>query len=52
LKEDTQQGILKIKGVVAFKYFYNDLCCKMQRVVGGVVVAEWMIEEFVMEIRD
>jgi hypothetical protein len=52
LKEDTQQGILKIKGVVAFKYFYNDMGCRMERVVDGVVVEEWMIEEFVMEIRD
>ncbi|MCW2121202.1 hypothetical protein [Flavobacterium sp. 7A] len=52
LKEDKQQGVLKMKGVTAFNYFYDDLGCKMQRVVEGVVVEEWMIEEFVMEIRD
>ncbi|NRT10466.1 hypothetical protein [Flavobacterium sp. 14A] len=52
LKEDKQQGILKMNGLVAFNYFYNDLGCRMQRVVEGVVVEEWMIEEFVMEIRD
>ena len=52
IDDKQQQGILKIIGLVAFNYFYDDLCCKMQRVVEGVVVEEWMIEEFVMEIGD
>jgi hypothetical protein len=51
LKDDKQLGVLKMNGVVAFNYFYDDLGCKMQQVVDGVA-EEWMIEEFVMEIRD
>ena len=53
LKDDKQQkGILKVNGQIAFYYFFDDLGCKMQSVVEGVVLEEWMIEEFVMEIRD
>lgn len=52
LKEAKQQGVLKMKGVIAFNYFYDDSGCRMERVVDGVVVEEWNIEEFVMEIRD
>lgn len=52
LKEGKQQGVLKMKGVIAFNYFYDDSGCRMERVVAAVVVEEWMIEEFVMEIRD
>lgn len=52
LKAKKQQGVLKRNGFGAFTYFYNDMDCRMQRVVYGVVVEEWMIEEFVMEIRD
>jgi hypothetical protein len=52
LKDAKQQGVLKMKGIIFFNYFYDDSGCRMERVVDGVVLDEWMIEEFVMEIRD
>ena len=52
LKEAKQQGVLKMKGVIAFNYFYDHVGCRMEKVVAAVVMEEWMIDEFVMEIRD
>jgi hypothetical protein len=52
LKDNKQHGVLKVNGQIAFHYFFDDLGCKMESVVDGVVSEEWDIEEFVMEIRD
>ena len=40
LKEDKQQGVLKVDGQIAFHYFFDDLSCKMQSVAEGVVLQE------------
>ncbi|KGO87887.1 hypothetical protein [Flavobacterium suncheonense] len=52
LKENKQQGMLKVHGQVAFYYIFDGLVCKMQSVNNGVVTSEWDIEEYVMEMRD
>ncbi len=52
LKEDTQNGVLKIKGEIAFNYFFDGLGCRMQSVTDGVVDGEWEIDEILMELRD
>lgn len=52
LKEDIQNGVLKINGQIAFNYFFDVLNCKMQSVTDGIVVEEWDIEEILMELRD
>ena len=52
LKEFKQQGVLKVKSVVAFNYFYNELDCKMERLVNGVIVEEWNIVEVMIDLRD
>jgi hypothetical protein len=46
---EVQNGILKVNGLIAFYYFFNDLGCKMQSVTDGSVIDEWHIE---MKIRD
>lgn len=51
-REDTQNGVLKVNGQIAFNYFYEDLGCRMQSVTDGVVGEEWKIEEVLIEIRD
>lgn len=52
LKADTQIGVLKVNGEIAFHYHYDDLGCKMQAVNDGVVGEQWEIEEMLMEFRD
>lgn len=52
LKKDTQNGILKANGQIAFHYFFDGLGCKMQSITDGIVSAEWEIEEILMELRD
>jgi hypothetical protein len=52
LKEDSQNGVLKVNSQVAFYYFFDGLGCKMQSVTDGVVGEEWEIEEILMELRD
>lgn len=50
--KDTQNGVLKVNGQIAFHYFFDDLGCKMQSVNNGVVTSVWDIEEVLMELRD
>jgi hypothetical protein len=52
LKEDTQSGVLKVNGQVAFQYFFTPSGCKIQTVTDGIVEDEWEIEEILMELRD
>jgi hypothetical protein len=52
LKEDTQNGVLKIRGQVAFNYFFDGLGCKIQSVTDGQVGEEWEIDEVLLELRD
>ncbi len=52
LKEDKQNGVLKVNGQIAFHYFFDGLGCKMQSVNVGVVTGEWEIEEIMTEMRD
>jgi hypothetical protein len=52
LKEDKQNGVLKVNGQIAFHYFFDGLGCKMHSVNVGVVTGEWEIEEILMELRD
>lgn len=52
LKEDIQNGVLKINGQIAFNYFFDGLGCKIQSVTDAIVAEEWDIEEILMELRD
>ncbi|WP_144892056.1 hypothetical protein [Flavobacterium tiangeerense] len=52
LKEDTQNGVLKVNGQVAFYYFFDGLGCKIQSLKDGTITEEWEIEEILMELRD
>jgi hypothetical protein len=52
LKKDTQNGVLKVNGQIAFHYFFDGLGCKMQSITDGIVSAEWEIVEILMELRD
>lgn len=52
LKKDTQNGVLKVNGLIAFHYFFDGLGCKIQSITDGIVSAEWEIEEILMELRD
>ena len=52
LKEDTQNGVLKVNGRIAFHYFFDEMGCKIQTVTDEVVIDEWEIKEIVMELRD
>lgn len=52
LKEDTQNGVLKVNGQVAFRYFFDDLGCKIQSVTDGQVREEWEIDDILLELRD
>ena len=52
LKEDIQNGVLKINGQIAFYYFFDGLGCKIQSVTDAIVAEEWDIEEILMELRD
>ena len=49
---ETQNGVLKVNGQIAFHYFFDGLGCKMQSITDGVLSAEWEIEEILMELRD
>lgn len=52
LKEDKQNGVLKVNGRIAFHYFFDEMGCKIQTVTDKVVIDEWEIKEIVMELRD
>ncbi|WP_163397543.1 hypothetical protein [Flavobacterium fluviatile] len=52
LKSKKQNGVLKINGVVAFEYSFNDLDCKMKSIRGGKVIKEWKIKEIAMVLND
>lgn len=52
LKSDSQNGVLKVNGQIAFHYFFDGLGCEMQSITDGVLSAEWEIEEILMELRD
>jgi hypothetical protein len=52
LKEDAQNGVLKVNGQVAFNYFFDEKGCKMQSVNDGVVGEEWEIDEIMIQMRD
>lgn len=49
---DTQNGVLKVNGQIAFHYFFDGMGCKMQSITDGIISAEWEIEEILMELRD
>jgi hypothetical protein len=50
--KDTQNGVLKLNGQIAFHYFFDGLVCKMHILIDGVVGEEWEIEGIVLELRD
>jgi hypothetical protein len=52
LKEEKQNGVLKVNGQIAFKYYFDGMGCKMLSLTNGVVIDEWKIGEILMEIRD
>ena len=52
LKKDTQNGVLKVNGQIAFHYFFDGLGCRMQSITDGIISAECEIEEILMELRD
>lgn len=52
LKEDTQNGVLKVNGQVVFHYFFDGMGCKMQSITDGVITDVWEFEEILMEMRD
>jgi hypothetical protein len=50
--KDIQNGVLKVNGLIAFHYFYDESGCKMQTVTDGVVTDEWEVAGIKMEMRD
>jgi len=50
--KDIQNGVLKVNGQIAFRYFFDESGCKMQTVADGVVVDEWWVAMIKMEMRD
>ena len=52
LKDDIQNGVLKIRGQIEFNYFFDGLGCKIQSVTDGVVGEEWEIEEILIQLQD
>jgi hypothetical protein len=52
LKEDIQNGVLKINGQIAFNYFFDGLGCKIQSLKDDTITDQWEIEEILMELRD
>lgn len=52
LKKDTQNGVLKVNGQIAFHYFFDGLCYKIQNITDGILSAEFKIEDKLMESRD
>ena len=52
LKKDTQNGVLKVNGQIAFHYFFDGLCYKIQNITDGILSAKFKIEDKLMESRD
>lgn len=52
LKENKQNGVLKVNGQITWYYFFDGFSCKMQTVADQVITSEWDIEEILMEMRD
>ena len=52
LKDDKQNGVLKINRKIVLHYFFDDLGCRMQNVTDGAVGEKWEIEEILIEMRD
>jgi hypothetical protein len=52
LKDDTQNGVLKIRGQIEFNYFFDGFGCKIQSVTDGVVGEEWEIDEILIQLQD
>jgi hypothetical protein len=50
--KEIQNGVLKVNGQIAFRYFLYELGCNIQSVTDGVVIDEWQIEMITMEMRD
>lgn len=50
--KNTQNGVLKVNGQIAFHYFFDGFGCKMQTVNNGIICSEWEIEKIIMELRD
>ena len=49
---ETQNGVMKVKGKVAFNYFFDGIGCKIQSVTNGVIIDAWEIDEILLEKRD
>lgn len=52
LRSEKQNGFLKLKGQIAFHYYFDDDSCKIQSVANGVVTSECDILTIAMEMRD
>jgi len=50
--KEVHNGVLKVNGQIAFRYFLYGLGCNIQSVMDVVVIDEWQIERIKMEIRD
>jgi hypothetical protein len=50
--KEIQNGVLKVNGQIAFRYFLYESGCKMQTVTDGVITKNWEIEMIRMEMRD
>jgi hypothetical protein len=50
--KEVQNGVLKVNGQIAFRYFLYETGCKMQRVTDRVVIDEWEVAGIKMEMRD
>jgi hypothetical protein len=49
---ETQNGVLKVRGQIGFYYFFDGTGCKMQSVIDGVGTDEWWINKIIIEMRD
>ncbi len=52
LRNEKQNGFLKLKGQIAFYYFFDNGSCKIQSVTNGVVTSECDILKISIEMRD
>ena len=52
LRKKNQQGVLKMNGLIVFKYFFNGSVCKMQCVDAGFVTGEWKIMQILITLSD
>jgi hypothetical protein len=50
--KDIQNGVLKVNGLIAFHYFYDESGCRIQTVTNGVVIDEWEVAMISMQMRD